>query len=140
MGWSVDESIHKFTDLCGKAFKERTLSNVPLIGWLVNHDHHSKYQTTDLQHALVSSFTRERYLFGGISREPRKPEDIPHVKVAVTAASIQRGKALVLANYNRSEGDPQRSMKTQTPFPPSLFQKALSALRKEAFICLKSRM
>ncbi|KAF2756983.1 hypothetical protein EJ05DRAFT_49848 [Pseudovirgaria hyperparasitica] len=98
MNWTVEECIDKFEKLCEVAFTRRTGSNLPLIGFLVDNYHHSKYETKSLEQALTSAFGDSQFLFGGQQRI----EDRSQVcKVAVTATSLAGNRTFLLANYNR---------------------------------------
>ncbi|KAL3422983.1 hypothetical protein PVAG01_04730 [Phlyctema vagabunda] len=93
-GWTVNECIYHFTELCEKAFTRRFGINVPGMGMIVESLNQSKYETVPLEQSLQTGFSEDEYLFGG-------PRIINHrVKVAVTATSS--GSVSVLANYNRN--------------------------------------
>ncbi|KAI0863768.1 hypothetical protein F4860DRAFT_521823 [Xylaria cubensis] len=97
MNWTVDKCIEQFESLCDQAFTRRTGSMIPLVSHLVEHHHHSKYQTTTLESALKAAFTDDMHLFGG----ERLPEfNQWQVKVAVTATALAGNKTYVLSNYN----------------------------------------
>lgn len=90
-----------------KAFTRRTGSNLPLISFLVENYHHSKYETTSLETALMSAFSDDMYLFGG----KRKTGSVASsIKVAVTATSLAGKKTFVLANYNRPMSNQRSGM------------------------------
>lgn len=97
MNWTVDQCIKQFEGFCDQAFTRRTGSALPLVGHLVDHHHHSKYQTKTLESALKDAFTDEIQLFGG---EQRPRSTTWQVKVAVTATALTGSKTYVLANYN----------------------------------------
>lgn len=99
-GWSVDECIKHFENLCNTAFTPRELQGVWGLEKLsaINHDF-SKYKTKPLEKVLKAIFSvSDQPLFGG-----QHSLDNPSVKVAVTSATEIGEKALVLANYNRLE-------------------------------------
>ncbi|KAI1124855.1 hypothetical protein F5Y10DRAFT_284739 [Nemania abortiva] len=97
MNWTVDQCIEQFEGLCNQAFTRRTGSTLPLVGHLVDHHHHSKYQTKTLESALKEAYTDDMQLFGG----ERLPESSSwQVKVAVTATALAGNKTYVLSNYN----------------------------------------
>ncbi|KAI1740057.1 hypothetical protein F4680DRAFT_465847 [Xylaria scruposa] len=97
MNWTVDKCIEQFENLCDQAFTRRTGSMIPLVSHLIEHHHHSKYQTKTLESALKEAFTDDIHLFGG----ERLPESAHwQVKVAVTATALAGNKTYVLSNYN----------------------------------------
>ena len=97
-GWSVDECIHQFANLCDTAFTPRELQGVPLLRQLtvINHKY-SKYKTRPLEGVLQSSFSvSDEPLFGGQHSQSG-------VKVAVTATTDTASQAVVMTNYNRPQ-------------------------------------
>lgn len=95
--WTLSACIESFKGLCQKAFTRRIGGNIPIVSFLVDNYHHSKYETTPLQKALQDAFTSDQYLFGG----PRSDASEATVKVAVTT-TLSSTSPVVLANYNRS--------------------------------------
>lgn len=93
----ISECIRLFEELCQRAFTERRLGSVPVVGKLVKGYHHSKYETQPLQDALTRTFGEEEYLFGGLRSDNASVD----YKVAV-AASSTAGNAVVFSNYNRN--------------------------------------
>lgn len=112
MNWTVDECIEKFRMLCEKAFTRRTGGSLPIVGALVDNYHHSKYQTSTLDQALMTAFSEELHLFGG-----QRPADmgVSPLKVAVTATSLAGNKTYLLSNYNRPESGRSSG---KTDYPP----------------------
>ncbi|EMC99209.1 hypothetical protein BAUCODRAFT_146182 [Baudoinia panamericana UAMH 10762] len=94
--WTVEECIEQFTTFCKQAFTLRRGIGVPVIGQLVSHYNHSRYETQPLEDALKTAFTHEQYLFGGRRADPGSTS----TKVAVTATAAA-GQSVVLSNYNR---------------------------------------
>ena len=105
--WSVDECREHFQALCDKAFTRRKGANVPLVSWLVNNYHHSKYETTGIEEALKHAFSENELLFGG----RRMPLDTSvstmqySCKTAVTTTSAATNNTVLLANYNRTTAE-----------------------------------
>lgn len=95
--WSLDECIKQFTSLCDEAFTPREFNNVPFFGKMAAINHGSKYKTQPLHNALKTSLGTD-YLFGG-----KKDEHSYVVKVGVTTTEELGRKAIILANYSRSE-------------------------------------
>lgn len=94
-GWTVEDCIRHFYDLCGQAFTPRRFSSIPGLSQLVESHFSSKYETRPFQRALMNVYSNG-YLFGSpINNESH------HTKVAVTAATAAGLKAIVLSNYNR---------------------------------------
>lgn len=106
MNWSVEECIDHFEELCNEAFTRRTGSTLPLIGPFIDNYHHSRYQTSTLEKALVKAFTNDLYLFGG--QRPAE-SNVMRVKAAVIATSLAGNKTYVLSNYNRPRDDHSQS-------------------------------
>jgi hypothetical protein len=98
MGWSVDECIAKFEELCNKAFTKRRGMGLPGVRLFVENFHHSKYKTGPLELALQEAFSKDGLLFGG---HRTSEASTPPVKVAVTSYSLTERKPYVLSNYNR---------------------------------------
>lgn len=99
-GWSVDECIKHFENLCNIAFTPRELQGIWGLEQLsaINHNF-SKYKTKPLEKVLKAIFSvSDQPLFGGQHSLYNFS-----VKVAVTSATEIGEKALVLANYNRLE-------------------------------------
>lgn len=97
MNWTVDKCIEQFQSLCDQAFTRRIGGEIPLVGHLIDHHHHSKYQTKTLEDALKEAFTDDMQLFGG----ERSPESTHwQVRVAVTATALAGNKTYILSNYN----------------------------------------
>ncbi|RYC54072.1 hypothetical protein CHU98_g12134 [Xylaria longipes] len=94
--WSVDEAISKFKTIAEEAFRPRDLSRVPFLEDLTNIFHGKLYKTQTLGNVLKREFSDE-FLFGGKSSSQQMP------KVAVTSSSIFGERAIVFANYNRSQ-------------------------------------
>lgn len=116
MNWTVDECIEQFESTCHEAFTRRTGGTLPIIGPIIDNYHHSRYQTTTLESALIKAFTVERYLFGG--PRPAESSGSP-VRVAVTATSLAGSTSYVLSNYNRPRGN-HKSSKSLERFRPSI--------------------
>lgn len=102
MGWSVDECITRFEELCTEAFRRRRGTGLPLLGQMVENFHHSKYETTSLESALKKVFSEDKLLFGGCRSAGTRSQP---VKVAVTSYSLTDHQAIVMANYNHPWGD-----------------------------------
>lgn len=102
MNWTVSECIEQFELLSRSAFTRRAGTGLPLIGFLVENYHHSKYETKSLERTMTEAFTNDKYLFGGprMSGLPQSP-----VKVAVIATSLSARTPVVFANYNRACSD-----------------------------------
>jgi hypothetical protein len=98
MNWTVDECMENFEKLCKEAFTGRWGRSLPVIGAVVENYHHSKYQTSTLENVLMSTFSRDLYLFGG--RRPPEACGMP-MKVAVTSTSLAGSKTYLFSNYNR---------------------------------------
>ena len=96
--WSVEQATHHFQSLCQQSFTPRLGSRTSVVKHLVTSFHHSKYETKPLEEALITAFTEEQYLFGGIHRGQSNESNI---KLAVTATSTT-GRTVLLSNYNRS--------------------------------------
>lgn len=99
--WSLEKCIEQFTKLCNPAFTPRELHDLPALGRWAALNHGSKFKTTPLHQALKESLGEE-FLFGG----PREDDDNCDVNVAVTATDEKGSKAIVMANYSRSEHRP----------------------------------
>ncbi|KAK6535567.1 hypothetical protein TWF694_002021 [Orbilia ellipsospora] len=97
--WTIAKCMSQFQELCRESFTPRKWGGTTwpkvhqLVGGLVH-----KYRTQPLQAALMNAFSADECLFGGI-----KTSSKPAPKVAVTTTS-SAGKAIVLGNYNRTEG------------------------------------
>jgi hypothetical protein len=102
---SLDDCITQFASLCSQAFTPRELHNVPLLGKWAAINHGSKHKTLPLYKALRRSLGEEEYLFGGV----HAGDDSCDVKVAVTSTEELGRKAIILANYTRSEHRPEQS-------------------------------
>ena len=102
MNWSVSECIEHFESLSRSAFTRRAGTSLPLVGFLVENYHHSKYETKSLERTMAQAFTKNQYLFGGqrMSGVAQSP-----VKVAVVATSLSARTPVVFANYNRACSD-----------------------------------
>ncbi|KAI1367159.1 hypothetical protein F5Y08DRAFT_350010 [Xylaria arbuscula] len=113
MNWRVDECIEQFEGLCDEAFIRCSGSALPLVGHLVDHHHHSKYQTKTMENALKEAFSNDIQLFGG---EQPPMSTTWQVKVAVTATALIGNKTYVLGNYNgRRENKKSSSYHFQRP-------------------------
>ena len=108
MNWTVEECMERFTTLCHEAFTRRIGSTIPVIGAFVENYHHSRYQTSTLEKALVEAFPADLYLFGG--QRPSESNEY-QVKVAVTATSLAGNKTYLLSNYN----PPRRPQPSEFP-------------------------
>jgi hypothetical protein len=98
MNWSVEEATQYFESMCRKAFTRRTLSAMPLVGFMVENYNHSRYETKPLEQTLQDAYTEDQYLFGGKRRSTISGSS---VKVAVTATSLAGRTPIVFGNYNR---------------------------------------
>jgi hypothetical protein len=101
--WSVQECRDYFTQLCDKAFTKRKGGGVPLVSWLVNNYHHSKYETISLENALKHAFSEDELLFGGRSVNDDSHSLAQfHCRTAVTSTSAATNTTVLLTNYNRT--------------------------------------
>jgi hypothetical protein len=100
--WSVDECIHKFVNLCKKAFQPQ--KGVKLWGRLAILAHKGKFRTKPFEEALREEFGEDLPLFGG---QPRR--DQFKIKVAVTSTTNVESEPVVLTNYNRPEPNKRMS-------------------------------
>ncbi|KAK1832963.1 acyl transferase/acyl hydrolase/lysophospholipase [Podospora conica] len=116
MGWSVDDCIRRFQDLCEVIFTPRVGSKLHIVKTLVEGFHHSRYETRPMEKELKKAFSENCLLFGGTQEERPQFGDGSHsLSVAVVAASIADNKAFVLSNYNRP-ADPQLPVGTSYHF------------------------
>jgi hypothetical protein len=102
--WSVQECREYFTELCNKAFTKRKGGNLPVVSWLVNNYHHSKYETTSIEDALKAVFSEDELLFGGrrqLSDDGSLPIEFS-CKTAVTSTWAATNTTVILTNYNRT--------------------------------------
>lgn len=97
-GWSLDDCITRFTQLCDPAFTPRELHTIWVLGKWAAVNYGSKYRTSPLHDALEKSLG-DAYLFGGL----KDGVDNYGTNVAVTATEELGKKAIILANYSRSE-------------------------------------
>lgn len=101
--WSVQECREYFTMLCDQAFTRRRGGGLPLLSWLINNYHHSKYETTGIESALKQAFSEDELLFGGRKMafdESSSPMQFS-CKTAVTSTSAATNSTVLLTNYNR---------------------------------------
>jgi Patatin-like phospholipase len=101
--WSVQECREYFVLLCDQAFTKRRGGGLPLVSWLVNNYHHSKYETTSIENALKQAFSEDELLFGGRKiavDESNSPLQFS-CKTAVTSTSAATNTTVLLTNYNR---------------------------------------
>lgn len=95
-GWTVDDSIKRFSDFCSGAFTARQLHGIPVFQHMVTYHHEgSRFQTKPLEDVLKTSF-QEEPLFGGLHQRKHYS-----TKVGVLATKADMSKALILTNYNR---------------------------------------
>ncbi|KAF8242916.1 hypothetical protein K440DRAFT_664454 [Wilcoxina mikolae CBS 423.85] len=96
---SIEECLEMFCSFARKAFTKRTGAGIRGIGYLVEAQHHSQYESKGLNQSLKLSFG-EKKMFGEatVSSEsaPIKP-----VKVGVTMTSSS-GRPYLTTNYNRA--------------------------------------
>ena len=96
-GWSVDECMQKFQDMCRTAFTGREFAVVPIMRVLAWANHGSKYKTKPFERVLKDTFDANRLLFGGQSMTNMS------MKVAVTTTTYVDQRPVVFSNYNRPE-------------------------------------
>lgn len=123
-GWSIDETIKKFKILYTEAFTPRGMMGIPLLDNLSSTYHGSIYKTKPLEKALKTIFS-DRNLFGGVQSRNEMP-----IRVAVTSTTAPGHKAVIFANYNRSE-PPSQSLSYEfiRPSEPSEEVKIWEAAR-----------
>jgi predicted acylesterase/phospholipase RssA len=98
--------------MCGQAFSPRELYGLPGIKHLATIKHASKYKTTPLRSALQKTLG-EDYLFGG-----RHEDSMNYgAKVAVTATDEAGKRAIILANYSRTDTSKGKRRKAAHDFP-----------------------
>jgi patatin-like phospholipase len=109
--WSVIECRDYFMDLCDKAFTKRKGGNLPVVSWLVNNYHHSKYETTSIEDALKQAFSEDELMFGG--RRPFSDDSSLPIefscKTAVTSTWAATNSTVILTNYNRTTMERRKS-------------------------------
>lgn len=96
-GWSVDECIGHFENLCNLAFTAREFKDI----WGLNrlsaiNLKYSKYKTKPFE-LILQGVLCDQPLFGGRQNHHR-----PSMRVALTATSETGEQAILLTNYNRS--------------------------------------
>ncbi|KAK3658833.1 hypothetical protein LTR56_001704 [Elasticomyces elasticus] len=99
-GWSVSHCSEKFKRLVGKAFTPRDFHGLPLFRSFAFMHHHSLYKTRPFEEALREAFDKDIQMFNG-----GQAQDVFRTKVAVTSSTGTGQSAVVIANYNRTEGD-----------------------------------
>jgi len=99
--FSTKECIEMFQQVSKQAFTKRTLVDGllgPILGPVIEAQHHSRYKTTKLTKALQEVFGEKTILFGGQSNPASKST----VRVGVSTTT-SGGSAFLLANYQRSQ-------------------------------------
>jgi len=109
--WSLRRCSDKFRKLCSTAFTSRTLHNIPFLRHLITLKFTSKYSTGPLREKLTKEFGQEP-LFGNYGER----SSYLNTKVAVTATDKTGSKAIVIANYIRTENDKERMRTAEYEF------------------------
>ena len=102
-GWDIDHCIEQFNSLCQKAFTPRGGLAMLGIARMIRARNGSIYRTEPLQDALLSIYS-DNPLFGGL-----RYRESPQTKVALVATSAAGLQPVVLSNYNRMQGDEEKS-------------------------------
>jgi hypothetical protein len=98
--WSIKRCADKFRRLCGIAFTPRTLQKFPVLRYLITLKLATKYQTAPFRDTLQKNFEDEP-LFGNGGQSP----SYHSAKIAVTATDKAGTRAIIIANYSRTDGD-----------------------------------
>lgn len=127
-GWSVQQCIRNFEDLCDRAFTKRRSLGLPAIDFLLSPSNHSRYGSKPLESALQAMYGNEE-LFGGFRPLPDSvPANSRSTKVAV-AAMTTNGTVALLANYNRTSANNETSYQFYRSEKPHNEIKAWEAAR-----------
>jgi predicted acylesterase/phospholipase RssA len=97
-GWNLDKCKSQFKKLAIEAFTPRELHKIPGLGRLSSFIHGSIYKTQPLYRALQHNLGIETF-FGG----KRVNHSRNRTRIAVTVTGHRGKRAMVVANYNRSE-------------------------------------
>jgi hypothetical protein len=101
----VHECLKEFHRLAKTAFTKRLCADWGILGHIVTAIYGSKYRSEGLEKALKTTFGNEELFGPRVSVERQST-----VRVGVVACTASGHTPVIMANYNRAQGDYGKSL------------------------------